>query len=600
MTAFFHKIFVHYTTPDSFCQGVFENYFEIRDFFGNRVYPIKNIEKKKTESEKEALYGRGDRKDGRHMTYEKLYAKEYLGTVFYYCLRRTGSEEEAQELASDISIAVLQGLSRGTVPERFSAYVWRIAKNRYARWAEKKRRHRELFADEDWDELHELADECGSACDAMVERETLAALRRELTLIRSDYRRVLVAFYIDDKKISQIADELSLPLGTVKTRLVKARKILKEGMDMAREFGKLSYRPENVAFVNTVPKPGRNGEPWSLFKRLLPKNILLAAYRNPMTAEELSLELGVALPYLEEEIAVLESELLLQKSGKRYETMITILSADAQRRIYDKISAITPALTKKIEEYLTLRDELYAENGLRWNLGAQSPADMRWARLMRAVDNAFCSISDGESHTVRPDGGEWDIVGYEEYDGLGFIPVGQNGSYQSKAYFSQYKFVYQDLHRKTPEDFPKNLADALEAVCEGRDADGASVAELCRMGYLKEENGAYIPQMMAVDARYGDIGTKGLPEKDEKTLLTIWNDILDFAREIKAFCAKTVTEEMPAYLKDRAEEVERAADRSWEVRGAVLEAALADGYLSYAENDPRFLLGTMITVNREK
>ncbi len=72
MTALFHKIFVHYTTPDSFCQGVFENYFEICDFFGNWVYPIKNIEKKKTESEKEALYGREDRKarkNNRHDDY---------------------------------------------------------------------------------------------------------------------------------------------------------------------------------------------------------------------------------------------------------------------------------------------------------------------------------------------------------------------------------------------------------------------------------------------------------------------------------------------------------------------------------------------------
>lgn len=126
------------------------------------------------------------------MTYEELYAKEYLGTVFYYCLRRTGNEEEAQELASDISIAVLQELSRGMIPEHFSAYVWQIAKNRYARWALKKHRHRELFAGEDLEELHALADGETSACDAMIERETLATLRRELALIRSDYRRVLV------------------------------------------------------------------------------------------------------------------------------------------------------------------------------------------------------------------------------------------------------------------------------------------------------------------------------------------------------------------------------------------------------------------------
>jgi len=45
------------------------------------------------------------------MTYAELFAKDYLGTIFYYCLRKTGNENEADELVSDISLAVLQGLA---------------------------------------------------------------------------------------------------------------------------------------------------------------------------------------------------------------------------------------------------------------------------------------------------------------------------------------------------------------------------------------------------------------------------------------------------------------------------------------------------------
>ena len=48
-----------------------------------------------------------------------------------------------------------------------------------------------------------------------------------------------------------------------------------------------------------------NGAPWCYLEKLLDKNIMLAAYRTPSTAEELSVEVGVALPYIEEELKAL-------------------------------------------------------------------------------------------------------------------------------------------------------------------------------------------------------------------------------------------------------------------------------------------------------
>ena len=536
------------------------------------------------------------------MTYAECYASEYLGKIFYYCLRKTGNENEAEELSSDITVAVMQELAKGVIPESFSAWVWKIAKNRYAGWADKKHKKNMLFDSEDIEEYIDIMDDDLNAKESLIYKESLSILRRELAFIRSDYRKVLVAFYIDDKSLPSIAKGLGLPLGTVKTRLIKAREILKEGMDMAREFGKLSYRPENISFVNYVPKPGRRNEPWSPLEKLLPKNILLAAYRNPMTAEELSLELGVALPYLEEEIAVLEKQLLLRKTGKKYESTIAIISEGAQRNIFNVLCKLAPAMEKKIEKYLALRDELYAKNGLRWNLGAQPEEDMRWARLMRATDVALWELasSDVDQRTKRPNGGEWDIVGYEEYHGDGFCSVGQHGTYESEAYFTQYKFCFRDIWKKTPEHMRGYLADALEAVCEGRDADLDSVKELCDMGYLKEEYDTYIPQMMVVDARYGDIGDKGLPEEDKKILSAVWDEVVDSARAIKEASKKVLLADVPASFMYDPIGGAIIADNVWETRGAVLEFAIGNGYISYEKDDHRCLLGTMITVNNDK
>ena len=51
----------------------------------------------------------------------------YPEKLFYYCLRKTGDVREAEDLASDISLCVIQELSRGVVPQSFSAWVWKIA-----------------------------------------------------------------------------------------------------------------------------------------------------------------------------------------------------------------------------------------------------------------------------------------------------------------------------------------------------------------------------------------------------------------------------------------------------------------------------------------
>jgi len=62
------------------------------------------------------------------------YAAEYIEKVFYFCLRKCGNANEAEELAQTIALRVIEALHRGNVPEHFPAWVWRIARNEFARW----------------------------------------------------------------------------------------------------------------------------------------------------------------------------------------------------------------------------------------------------------------------------------------------------------------------------------------------------------------------------------------------------------------------------------------------------------------------------------
>ena len=122
--------------------------------------------------------------------------------------------------------------------------MWQIARNRYSKWAAGKSKKLKRTESTDVDGF-DLEDDY-SFEETLENKELLTLVKRELAFISSDYRNILVAFYIEDRKVRDIASSLNLPEGTVKTKLHRARNILKEGIDMAREFGRRSYKPENV------------------------------------------------------------------------------------------------------------------------------------------------------------------------------------------------------------------------------------------------------------------------------------------------------------------------------------------------------------------
>ena len=217
---------------------------------------------------------------------EKLlekYAAEYFEKLFYFCLKKAGNSHEAEELTSDITLNIVTALHKGTIPVNFPAWVWQIARNRYSVWAYRRRIQRESDSGADISDF-ELADGNTDIEGEWMYGETLRLLRRELSFIASDYHDIIVAYYIDDRSVGDIADMLGLPAGTVKSKLFRGRKMLKEGMEMAREFGAMSYWPEEVGFSCNCDRFGKFGEPWNYLNSLLCKNILLAAYRTPSTA----------------------------------------------------------------------------------------------------------------------------------------------------------------------------------------------------------------------------------------------------------------------------------------------------------------------------
>lgn len=477
------------------------------------------------------------------------YIQNYMGKIFYYCLKKTSDKKEAEELTQEITFNVISALNKKVIPHKFSAWVWQITRNIYSKWAKKQRKNRNNI---DINEIDVSDDD--DVIEDMIQEEQLTLLRRELAFIKSDYNNIIVAYYFKNNSVKDIATSLSLSEDVIRQRLHRAREILKEGMHMERKFGKRSYNPENISFVMNG-RCGKAGQPWSIVSHLLYKNIFLEAYENPQTAEQLSLEIGLALPYMEEELEFLCQEELLKKANGKYETNFNIISKKEQFNTYLKNKKVSKQITSKLCEIIDL---YMKEDGSKVNYNYIGYENAKWALLVRTFDNLYYSCHSNSNRTPnRPDNGKWEITGYEfpvEFEKPYF--VGGHGYHCEdekdmivKIHWLQYKFYVKDLYNKTPEFLTYKDVYTLWLICNDRinECDKGYVEQLLSYGYLKKDSNGIQPNVL--------IFTEGNEKNKSKKLAQLRNEIMELLKEVP-------------FIE----------------RGYIVEQALEDGWLNFDKN----------------
>lgn len=454
-------------------------------------------------------------KDGKGLAELRIgeFTSEYFERVYYYCLKKTGSETEAAELSQDIALGIIEQLRRGACPDSFSGWVWQIVRNIYAGWATEKHKTRERLSDTDISEF-EIPDNSDFVSD-LIREEDIAAIRREMAFILSEYRNVLLMYYIQSKRVCDIAKNLGIPEGTVKTRLFRARQKLKEGMYMAREFGKRSYNPERLSFSASGNQP--SGLPWSAVQRKIPVNILCEANNNPSTVEELAIELGIAAPYMEEEVDILEkSELLKKLDDGKYITNFFIAPSECIEEVNELCEDFAYDNYKKFwhtaSDFVTKH---YAEFIGESTMSEQDATMFFFLKLVTTVKET----SDGAAwgRFKRRDGGSWGFIGYEQGARRGRINAwsfSDNGTIMcddcNKLHLRGYigdngrfgKQIYKDSCFYIDS---KDLAVIRELVKNGYSTEGFTdlqkniLDRFCDNGYFVKDGDKYKPTVLVFE-----------------------------------------------------------------------------------------------------
>lgn len=526
-----------------------------------------------------------------------IFCGQFLNKIFYYALKKTSSRQEAEDLSAEISLEVIKALLMGSDPKNFHAWVWKVARNRYSRWAIKNHIKIESVSGEDIDLYDDIPD-AETPENKCILSEQLYLLRRELSLIAKEYRDIVVAFYIEDKKIGEIAKELGLPVGTVKTKLFKCRKILKEGMDMAREFGTKSYKPEDIRFIMSG-QDGKDGSPWSLIERKIPQNILLSAYDKPMTVDELSLELGVAAPYMEQEAEILAQATLLKKEDNKYATDIAILSKDAQSKNHDKHKEIMQKLCPLAVEAIKKAGEAIEKDGSKPFGGYQSFDDLKWLLLLRLADRIEWDVEekhgiDIKGYTKRPNEGNWDLMGYEGFNNNAYPFVGLHGGHCKDVNIVNYKINAYNLKERAGEIYEDD-ARTIKKVALGNseDCNAEMLKKLADHGFIRVKDGKYIPNL-AVAHKSGMLNECLSDEAYKEMILPIMDRILELFDEYFIFTMNIVKEDIPKRLHNQINFCMSTIPS--ETRGSFVDYGLKNNFLKMPDNIEKSTIGMCLII----
>jgi RNA polymerase sigma-70 factor (ECF subfamily) len=142
---------------------------------------------------------------------------QYKNLVYAMVYRMVNDRNQADDLAQEVFLKVHRGLPYFRGDARLSTWIYRIVANVCVQARGKRR---EFVA-------AELPDR-GRADASFADLELRDRLEKAIVQLPDQYRLLIAAHYLQGVQYEALAESLNMPLGTVKTHLYRAKRLLRE------------------------------------------------------------------------------------------------------------------------------------------------------------------------------------------------------------------------------------------------------------------------------------------------------------------------------------------------------------------------------------
>lgn len=160
------------------------------------------------------------------------YIEAYGTDIYSFCIRLTQNRELAEELYQDTFLAMCEKgdwKEEGNVKSYLLGITIKLWQNRKRKFAWRKRIAAEIPLSKEQGLEAFSADE--NLEQHMVSKEEQEAVWKAVYKLPEQLRIVILLYYMEDFKVAEIAEKLSLSISNVKSKLMRARRYLKQELE---------------------------------------------------------------------------------------------------------------------------------------------------------------------------------------------------------------------------------------------------------------------------------------------------------------------------------------------------------------------------------
>ena len=165
---------------------------------------------------------------------QKAYAELmgfYKDAIYFLLLKMTNNPDDADDLTIEAFGKAFRKLEQYTPDYAFSTWLFKIASNNCIDHIRRQKVemlsiNKTVVDDEGTDMSQILPSHTLDPEEKLIERQKIMMMREVVEKLKPKYRRLVELRYFDEYSYEEIAQELAIPIGTVKAQLFRAREFL--------------------------------------------------------------------------------------------------------------------------------------------------------------------------------------------------------------------------------------------------------------------------------------------------------------------------------------------------------------------------------------
>ena len=167
----------------------------------------------------------------------ELFVLNFGKDILRFCRMTSGGTENGDELYQDTMLKLLEKKKRLDSTQNTKSYA--LATSIYL-WKNKRKKYANRMRLVPIDSMNEMSDEVNQICDheheaspehIVLQQSEVDMLQGLVASLPEKYRIPIYLYYSADMQINEVSEILGLPEGTVKSRMRKAKKMLKEELE---------------------------------------------------------------------------------------------------------------------------------------------------------------------------------------------------------------------------------------------------------------------------------------------------------------------------------------------------------------------------------